>query len=144
MKRTIHISLAILMLLSVTEISKVMMLGYVLVTDFQKASHFCTCIDCCSSTPQNVEANMCVIDFGDHSQQQSDQKESHKEKPAVCSCSADTASQSPIAMINTLDKDAMLNPSDNLLPNQKSKPLFLNLEQVQEPDLDDIFHPPKA
>lgn len=132
------------MLLSVAEISKVVMLGYVLATDFQKASHFCTCIDCCSTTTEAEDPNMCTIDLGERSDKPTNRTDSKKEKPAVCSCSADTATQSPIAMINTLDKAAMLNPSHVLIPNQKSTLLFIKSDQLPEPDLEDVFHPPKV
>ena len=132
------------MLLSVSEISKVAMLGYVLVTDFQKASHFCTCIDCCSTTAEDDEPNMCIVDFGDSQKNATTEQNSQRDKPSVCSCSADTAAQSPVAMINTLDKAAMLNPALYLLPNRTGSEIFIKNSDTIDPDLDNIFHPPKA
>ncbi len=132
------------MLFSMAEISKVVMLGYVLVTDFEKASHLCTCMDCCSTTASVDEADMCVVDFGKKSHESSEEPPSQKEKSSFCSCSADTATSAPIAMINTLDKAAMLNPVQVLIPNQDKKPFCARIDETLEPDTDDIFHPPKA
>ncbi|TVR16348.1 MAG: hypothetical protein EA391_08220 [Balneolaceae bacterium] len=132
------------MLLSVSEISKVAMLGYVLVIDFQKASHFCTCIDCCTTTAKDDDPNMCIVDFGDEKSNNTTEQNSNRNKPSVCSCSTDTETQSPVAMINTLDKAAMLNPSLYLLPIRTDSKILVQNSTPIEPDLDDIFRPPKV
>ncbi|WP_069131689.1 hypothetical protein [Rhodohalobacter halophilus] len=157
MKQSIgSIFLTLTLLFSMTEISKVAIVGYSLFTDGEKVAHFCTCIGCSHDTNSGTEH--CAIDMEmdkSHDSSHSAEKHGSEEKPAhcdmtqtasgesVCGCQKGAPGQMHI-LFNTLDKTALLAESGNaklIFDKRFFKQLHQsNLSFFQK----DIFHPPQS
>ena len=150
MKHTISSIFVIFTLLfSMTEISKVTLMGYTLLTDGEKAAHFCTCMGCSHGASSDDQASHCSMDMADMSTQETDEEPKHcdmsktAEGASICGCSS-AASGNLHILFNTLDKTALL---ANLQYSQKElKRTFLKLTNFESPISiqRDIFHPPRA
>ena len=108
--------LSISLLFSMTEIYKVTMLGFTVLTDADKAAQFCTCTGCSHShdgMSKNEDQNMAGHGIDQH--QQSDKEEpshcstkvKHSGSASVCACKTNTEKKTPI-LYNSLDKVALL------------------------------------
>ncbi len=148
MIRTAGITLVIFtLLLSMTETGKVVMLGYTVFTDFEKATHFCTCNGC--SHQSGNETEFCVMEAG------KGETDTGKTEPQHCDmsrtsadssiCSCDTAPAANMHILfNTLDKTALLatlristevNSISTFRSRRPEKPVHI---------IRDIFHPPRT
>jgi len=150
MKQTISSIFVILILLfSMTEISKVALVGYTLLTDGEKAAHLCTCLGCSHTDKSDDEASHCSMDMADTDTHSAEEKPKHcdmsqtADGASVCGCSTTPSGELHI-LFNTLDKTALL---ANLQYSQKEvKKSFLRLTHFESPVSiqRDIFHPPRA
>lgn len=150
MKQTISSIFVIFTLLfSMTEISKVALMGYTLFTDGEKAAHFCTCFGCSHGAPSDDEASHCSMDMADMDTKDNDEEPKHcdmsqtSDGASVCGCSS-TPSGNLHILFNTLDKTALL---ANLPFSKKVfKKTVLRLTNFENPVSiqRDIFHPPRA
>lgn len=152
MKLILHISLIALLLMSMADISKVVLLGYTLITDSDKAAQFCTCPGCNhhSNRTQNGEKNeMCTISFEDNDNATSNNSPagccpSDKSETAnICQCGHDKNTPSPIALYNSIDKTALFSTIVFKPFSQDSKFRFSFQNQNLTHYLSDIFHPPR-
>lgn len=150
MKHTIgSIFLVLTLLFSMTEISKVALLGYTLFTDGEKAAHFCTCMGCSHS--DDGEAEYCDMQMNKDSESShgSEDEPDHCDMnstasgESVCGCDSEPSGEMHI-LFNTLDKTALLAFSKDIF--RISDKRFFNF--LKHSDLSyyqkDIFHPPKA
>lgn len=157
MKQSIgSIIIGLSLLFSMTEISKVALMGYTLFTDGEKAAHFCTCLGCSNGTDSDTEH--CAINMeksADTESSHDDNKHGDEEKAAHCSmnstasgesvCGCDKESSGEMHILfNTLDKTALLANSEGA-EQTYDKRYFKYYHQA---DLSyyqkDIFHPPKV
>lgn len=141
--------LSLTLLFSMTEIYKVTMLGFTVLTDVEKASRFCTCTGCShshddSSVNEHDQNKMQEMDHTGHKEKPShcSMNSSDTGKPSVCSCSTSPDKEIPI-LYNSLDKAALLTPVRTNHPLEKES-RFLILQKNNTISLSkDIFHPPK-
>ena len=138
------------------------MLGYTVMTDSQKAAHFCTCTGCNHHSDQKSadETDFCTVEMITTAQKQNEDQEPEQAQsdgccssssPAskeqsginICQCNHDTTPSDSIAIFNTIDKTALF-PSmiirDLRLSSQSR---FSFIEGISIPFLKEIFHPPK-
>lgn len=150
MKQTISsIFLIFTLLFSVTEISKVTLMGYSLLTDGEKAAHFCTCFGCSHGTGSDDEASHCSMDMADVDTQNTEQEPKHcdmsktADGASVCGCNS-TPSGNLHILFNTLDKTALL--ANHQFSQKEFKRTVLTLTRFESPVSiqRDIFHPPRA
>jgi len=89
MKHTFgSIFLVLTLLLSMTEISKVALLGYTLFTDGEKATHFCTCMGCSHS--DSGEAKHCDMKMN----KESESSHGSEDEPAHCDMNSTASGES--------------------------------------------------
>lgn len=148
MLRTIGIALVIFtLLLSMTETGKVVMLGYTVFTDYEKASHLCTCTGC--SHPSGSETEFCEMEAGKGETDTGKTEPQHCDMgrtsadSSICSCDTTPAANMHI-LFNTLDKTALLatlglsteiNSISTFRSHRIDKPVHI---------IRDIFHPPRT
>ena len=143
--------LSISLLFSMTEIYKVTMLGFTVLTDADKAAQFCTCTGCSHShngMSKNEDQNMAGHGMDQH--QQCDKEGpshcstngKHSGSASVCACKTDTDRETPI-LYNSLDKVALLIPVKNNRPSEKERVLHTYQKRNETSLSKDIFHPPK-
>ncbi len=168
MKTFFHISLIVLLLMSMSDINKVVLLGYTVMTDSQKASHFCTCTGCNHHSDHHGNededddiAEMCIIEMNpsahvpekDPVDQKADVTEpgccsstnpdTEQTGISICQCNHDTIPSGSIAIFNTIDKTALF-PSAVIRDFRKSsQSRFSFVAGIPIPFLKEIFHPPK-
>jgi len=150
MKQTISSIIVILTLLfSMTEISKVALMGYTLFTDGDKAAHFCTCFGCSHGNSSNEESSHCSMDMADMGTHDTEVEPNHcdmsqtADGASICGCNS-TPSGNQQILFNTLDKTALM---ANLQHSQNEfKKTVLRLTNFESPVSiqRDIFHPPRA
>lgn len=150
MKQTISsIFLIFTLLFSMTEISKVTLMGYTLLTDGEKAAHFCTCLGCSHGSPSDGEASHCSMNKAEMDTHNNEEKPKHcnmsqtADGASVCGCNS-TPSGNLHVLFNTLDKTALL--ANFQFSLKESKKTFIRLTHFESPESvqRDIFHPPKA
>jgi hypothetical protein len=150
MKQTISsIFIIFTLLFSMTEISKVALMGYTLFTDGEKAAHFCTCLGCSHDTNSSDESSHCSMDMADRNTHKKGGEPKHcdtsqtADGASICGCSS-TPSGNLHILFNTIDKTALLaNPQ---YVQKELKRTFLTLTNFESPISiqRDIFHPPRA
>lgn len=148
MKQSISsIFVIITLLFSMTEISKVALMGYTLFTDGEKAALFCTCMGCSHDTDSEKES--CSTDMSD------DSSHSEKSEPmhcnmtstasgeSVCGCEKDSSGEMHI-LFNTLDKTALL--AEFQYKSREFNRTSFRQNRVEDPVSvqRDIFHPPRS
>jgi hypothetical protein len=148
LKKTAILFINILLLLSMTEMSKVAMLGYTLFSDGDKAAMFCTCIGCSHNAASQDRVQSCSIDMDgaghdDKAPSHCSINASGDDAPSICACGAEPGGEHHI-LLNSLDKIALLFPSEQSAPGFDSREYFhvkLGLPDTFTPD---IFHPPRS
>ena len=159
MKITLHISLIFLLLMSMSDINKVVLLGYTLVTDSQKAAHFCTCTGCdqhsgdnhddqansdepamCMTTPDQSADQDKVLPGSNDSCCSSDGEGS---KVNICQCGHDKPPAGDIALINTIDKTALFTPVKLINFASVRGSEFIYIPQQPLSYFKEIFRPPQ-
>lgn len=154
-----HIMLTILLLMSMSDISKVVLLGYTVMTDSKKAAQFCTCSGCNHNTDQEIsehksedDPEMCItVKVSSTHQIPGNELEdstccsSSNEliDVSICQCNQDTSPENSIATFNTIDKTALFsttNFSEYQLNGQSQISYIVHntLQYFRE-----IFHPPR-
>jgi len=150
MKQTISsIFIIFTLLFSMTEISKVALMGYTLFTDGEKAAHFCTCLGCSHDTNSSDESSHCSMDMADRNTHKKGGEPKHcdtsqtADGASICGCSS-TPSANQQILFNTLDKTALM--AILQYPQKDFKITVLRLTKFENPISiqRDIFHPPRA
>jgi len=143
--------LSISLLFSMTEIYKVTMLGFTVLTDADKAAQFCTCTGCSHShdgMSKNEDQNMAGHGMDQHENNNSKQPShcamsgEHSGSASVCACKTNTEKKTPI-LYNSLDKVALLTPVKTNKPSEKERVLHTYQKKNETSVSKDIFHPPK-
>jgi hypothetical protein len=148
MKQSISSILVILSILfSMTEISKVAVLGYTMFTDGEKAAHFCTCMGCSHSTDTDKES--CMVDMGSNHSQDEESEPMHcnmtqsANGTSICGCDSSPTGEKQI-LFNTLDKTGLLAGFHYSSKEIKKSIEYLNRVEHPVSVQQDIFHPPRA
>jgi hypothetical protein len=148
MKQSVSPILVVLSLLfSMTEISKVAVLGYTMFTDGEKAAQFCTCMGCSHSTENEKES--CMVDMGSDNSHEEESEPMHcnmtqsANGSSVCGCDNSPSGEKQI-LFNTLDKTALLAVFHYSSREIEKSIEHLNREEHPVSVQRDIFHPPRA
>jgi|GEM_PF-1198220 len=143
------ILLSLTLLFSMTEIYKVTVLGFTVLTDVDKAAHFCTCSGCSHTHGDMPKTDAAQDAMHGDDPQMKDEEPSHcatnsaeNGKPAVCACNASPEKEIP-NLYNTLDKVALLIPVKTNSPSEKERGFFVYQNRNEYSLSKDIFHPPK-
>lgn len=142
--------LSITLLFSMTEIYKVTMLGFTVLTNVEKAAHFCTCTGCShgKDMSNHSDGNMASHEMDQKEQQGSSQpshcstNSSDSGKAAVCACKTSSDQERP-APYKSLDKVALLVSAKTIRPSEKERDLIIYHNRDEESHVKEIFHPPK-
>lgn len=142
--------LSLTLLLSMTEIYKVTLLGFTVLTDAEKAAHFCTCTGCSHTRDMTVQGeDMMNSDDMNNDNRQEENEPSHcstnKSDPgdaAVCACKASPEKERPI-LYNSLDKVALLSSVKAIHPSENERVLLIYQNRNEDSLSKEIFHPPK-
>lgn len=137
------------LLLSMTEVSKVTLMGYTLLTDSEKAAHLCACMNC--SHGNDSETEHCSTNMGDseHAEGEGGDKAMHcsisqpESSMSYCGCNSSPINQVNI-FFNTLDKTALL--ATLAYSVKEIEQTFFREYRAEEPVHinREIFHPPRA
>lgn len=154
-----HISLTILLLMSMSDFNRVVLLGYTVLTDSQKAAHFCTCSGCNHQSDQETtnhksenEPEICLILNGSTKHQMSTKKSDDKSccsssnklnDVSICQCSHNTSPVNSIAVFNTIDKTALFSTTKWTENQLKGISQFFYIVHKTIPFFREIFHPPR-
>jgi len=143
--------LSLSLLFSMTEIYKVTLLGFTVLTDSDKAAHFCTCTGCSHSQDNMQKNNDTGMDeHGLMQHQQNDNSQAahcamngtEAGEAAYCACKTSPEKESPI-LFNSLDKVALLTPVKTNRPSEKKRVLSVYQNRDEKSLSKDVFHPPK-
>lgn len=159
LKSFFHISLTVLLLMSMSDINRVALLGYTVLTDSQKAAHFCTCSGCNHHSDQETarhnnenEPEMCLIkkDSTTHKMpaEKSDDTSCCSSSDeltdvSICQCSHDATPVNSIAVFNTIDKTALFSTTKLSEYKLKGQSRFSYIVHKTIPFFREIFHPPR-
>ena len=143
--------LSLSLLFSMTEIYKVTMLGFTVLTDADKAAHFCTCTGCSHS--HNSLQHSETDDMSSHGMDQHENEDkseashctmntSDTGKTAVCACNSSPEKEFPV-LYNSLDKVALLATFKTIHPSEKENALLIHQDRGEKSLSKDVFHPPK-
>jgi hypothetical protein len=142
--------LSLSLLFSMTEIYNVTLLGFTVLTNAEKAAHFCTCKGC--SHDQNDMSEEHSMQDEMHGMDRSGQNEGPSHcatndaetgKPAICACNTSPEKEIP-NLYNSLDKVALLSPAKTNRLSKKERGLFTYQNRDEYSLSKDIFHPPKT
>lgn len=142
-----------------SDFNKVAMLGYTLLTDSQKAAHFCTCTGCNHDSEQHPSKEnskkkpaMCITTMESTAIQETEVSDnisscctttSETSEAKICQCNQDKLPSGEIALINTIDKTALLRPMILINFTSESILKFIYTQRNTNPLLKEIFRPPQ-
>ncbi len=148
LQKTGILFICLTLLLSMTEISKVAMLGYTLFSDGDKAALLCTCIGCSHKAKSETEPAMCTV--GTSGANHDEDQPSHcsvqsqdGDSLSICACGAQQSGDHHI-LLNSLDKIALLFPQSVSGPGYKCIDYVRHGHGTPLSFSPDIFHPPRG